>query len=248
MNFLDVTIKLDSGKLSTSIYSKPTDAHIYLNPTSSHPLHVIKNIPKGQFTRLRRICSDTFDFIEQSKIYLQYFINQGYNKESLINQMYEVTKMNRDDLLKPKERKQKDPSMIFVTTWHPKLSRLPTILRSHFHHLQNSEHSSLFTELPTVAFKRMRTLGNMIVRNDVTPKEKTTSATLPCNKPKNCRKMCKLINTNHSIFNSKNERRMRLPAGGNCSSKNLIYAARCRIHDEICIYWAHRWRNQREVS
>ena len=28
---------------------------------------------------------------------------------------------------------------------------------------------------------------------------------------------------------------MRLPAGGNCSSKNLIYAARCRIHDEIYI-------------
>ena len=235
VNFLDVTIKLCSGVLSTSIYSKPTDAHIYLNPTSSHPSHVIKNIPKGQFTRLRRICSDTLDFIEQSRRYMQYFIDQGYNKEELLHQMHEVTKMSRDDLLQPKQQKQKDPSMIFVTTWHPKLSGLPKMLRSHFHHLQNSENSKLFTELPTVAFKRMKTLGNIIIRNDVTSKEKSTYATLPCNQQKTCRKMCKLINTNGYIVNDQNERRMKLPAGGDCTSRNVIYAARCKIHNQIYI-------------
>ena len=67
INFLDVTVKNNGGELYTTVFSKPTNSHLYLNPTSSHPVHLIKNIPKGQLTRLRRICSDTFDFITQSR-------------------------------------------------------------------------------------------------------------------------------------------------------------------------------------
>ena len=232
VNFLDVTVKLCSGELITTIYSKPTDAHVYLNPTSSHPLHVIKNIPKGQLTRLRRICSDSFDFITQSRRYIQYFVDQGYNKSELVKLAKEITHMKREDLFTPKEEPKKDPSMIFVTTWHPKLKRLPAVLRSHFHHLQNSEFSNLFTEKPTVAFRRMKTLGNILVKNDVAPAEKVTYATTPCRK---CRRMCNMINTDNTIVNNKNNRKMKLPSGGNCRSKNVIYAARCRTHDKIYV-------------
>ena len=31
VNFLDVTIKVENGMLTTSLFSKPTDAHLYLN-------------------------------------------------------------------------------------------------------------------------------------------------------------------------------------------------------------------------
>ena len=42
VNFHAVTIKNSSGQLITTIYSKPTDSHVHLNPTSPHPAHVIK--------------------------------------------------------------------------------------------------------------------------------------------------------------------------------------------------------------
>ena len=47
--------------------------------------------------------------------------------------------------------------------------------------------------------------------------------------------MCKIINTENTIVNVKNDRKMKLPSGGNCNSKNVIYADRCRIHNEIYI-------------
>ena len=122
--------------------------------------------------------------------------------------------------------------MIFVTTWHPKLKNLPAVIRSHFHHLLNSEFSSLFTEKPTVAFRRMKTLGNILIKNDVAPAERVNFATKPCNK---CRKMCRMINTDTTIINNKNNRQMKLPSGGNCTSKNIVYAARCRTHGVIYI-------------
>ena len=56
--------------LYTTVFSKPTYAYIYLNPKSSHPEHMIRNIPKSQFLRHRKIYSDTSDYIKKSNEYL----------------------------------------------------------------------------------------------------------------------------------------------------------------------------------
>ena len=40
ISFLDVSVGLDNGFFCTDVYSKPTDAHQYLNFKSCHPPHV----------------------------------------------------------------------------------------------------------------------------------------------------------------------------------------------------------------
>ena len=232
VNFLDVTVKVDNGFLSTTVYSKPTDSHVYLNVNSCHPEHVIKNIPKGQFTRLRRICSDTVDFMQHSNIYTQYFINQGYNKQHLNQLAKEISKLSRDDLLQNKTKKQKDQTTIFVTTWHPKLKKLSSVLLKHFHLLQNDPKlKSIFPEKPIVAFRRKKNLKNHLARTDITPKQIDKTATTPCNK---C-KLCNLISTDTVLVNHFNNRKVHLPSGCKCRSKNVIYAAKCKIHGSIYI-------------
>ena len=124
VQFLDVEVSLQHGKIVTTVYSKPTDSHVYLDVTSCHPLHVIKNIPKGQFQRLRRICSNSIDFIEKCNRYIQFFINRGYDKSQLIQTAKEVSKMDRMELLSARPKRSRDEQTIFVTTWHPKLSNL----------------------------------------------------------------------------------------------------------------------------
>ena len=50
ISFLDTTVKLaPDGTLSTTLYSKPTDAHLYLHHSSNHPIHQIRSIPKSNF-------------------------------------------------------------------------------------------------------------------------------------------------------------------------------------------------------
>ena len=46
VHFLDVTVSLSHGKLRTTLFTKPADSHFYLNTSSCHPSHVVKNIPK----------------------------------------------------------------------------------------------------------------------------------------------------------------------------------------------------------
>ena len=54
INFLDTTITLENGTLKTELYNKAINTNMYLDSSSCHPPHIIKNIPKGQFIRIRR--------------------------------------------------------------------------------------------------------------------------------------------------------------------------------------------------
>ena len=46
--FLDLTFKLNEGKISTDLYIKSTDRHQYLHFTSSHPNHTKRSIVCSQ--------------------------------------------------------------------------------------------------------------------------------------------------------------------------------------------------------
>jgi hypothetical protein len=57
LHFLDLLISIVNNRMETTVYSKPTDAHLYLNAKSSQPKSQILGIAKGVALRLRRICS-----------------------------------------------------------------------------------------------------------------------------------------------------------------------------------------------
>ena len=62
LHFLNLLISIVNNRMETTVYSKPTDAHLYLNANSSHPKSQILGIAKGVALRLRRICSRDVDF------------------------------------------------------------------------------------------------------------------------------------------------------------------------------------------
>ena len=47
LNVLDLTLHLQDGFIITDIYAKPTDSHLYLPFSSSHPAHCKRAIPYG---------------------------------------------------------------------------------------------------------------------------------------------------------------------------------------------------------
>ena len=81
VNFLDVKVGIENGSIRTSLFNKPTDAHLYLNCLSDHPEHVIRNIPKGQFIRIRRICSEQNDYMKSSEELSKFFVKRGFKPE-----------------------------------------------------------------------------------------------------------------------------------------------------------------------
>ncbi|CAJ0961662.1 unnamed protein product [Ranitomeya imitator] len=59
ISFLDTLVQRDDqGRLSTDIFSKPTDCNSLLHYSSSHPKATRNSLPRSQFTRVARIVSD----------------------------------------------------------------------------------------------------------------------------------------------------------------------------------------------
>ena len=231
VNFLDVKVLLDNDSLKTTLFTKPTDAHLYLNSSSCHPNHVIKNIPKGQFIRLRRICSEKSDFTHHSQTLIQHFTSRGYNKKQLLKTLTEVSNTDRAEYLTEKKRLPIDPSSIFVSTWHPSLKNLPKLLKDNFSILEtNTETQNIFKSKPTVAFRKMKTLRNHVVRSD-TIRTQTIKSTKPCGK---C-KICSWIDTNNTISNEHCNITININTEGTCKSKQIIYAGKCTEHKLLYI-------------
>ena len=162
--FLDTTSTLEDGNIKFSLHTKPTDSHFYLKPSSCHPPHTFRGVPKGLATRIRRICSSDEIFEEQSKILKSHLCNRGYKVHTVQSAIDEITTKDRQTLLQYKEKK--DNSRVpLVTTYHPVLKNLNSILRKNLPILHTNERmAELFKDPPMAAFRRPRNLKDMVVR------------------------------------------------------------------------------------
>ncbi|XP_075207802.1 uncharacterized protein LOC142312700 [Anomaloglossus baeobatrachus] len=81
VDFLDLKLSLEGSRIATDLFRKPTSTNSFLHYSSFHPEHLRRGIPKGQFLRLRRNCSNNVEFCEQSKELTRRFQARGYPKK-----------------------------------------------------------------------------------------------------------------------------------------------------------------------
>ena len=150
LEFLDTKITLATGKdesnpdkvyLIPKMYSKSTDTHQYLHPTSCHPAHIAKNLPTSVVHRIRRNCSDNVKndqlFKDTLVEYKSYLMKSGYEEEHINSKFVRfAARKNRKDLLKPSKNSKSKREMAkyrMVTDFEP---TFPNI-RAAFHKFQN---------------------------------------------------------------------------------------------------------------
>ena len=81
--FLDLKLTLKDNKIHTTVYSKPTDSHLYLQADSCH--HSPSILQKAVDLRLRRICSTDEEFNNKSNGYKAYLICSGHKLKNVEN-------------------------------------------------------------------------------------------------------------------------------------------------------------------
>ena len=159
VNFLDCTVWIKNGEFETEHYTKDTDAHLYLLSSLCHPKHTIKAIPKGQFIRIRRICSSIDLYWKHANKYIDFFTNRGYNIQKLQSIAEEIAEVDGKEFLEDKFKQTDKVSSIpkdLFTQYHPQISKLSFILNKHKGIL--SELSHCLPDPPRVFFRRKRNL------------------------------------------------------------------------------------------
>ena len=121
INFLDVTVSVIGGKITTDLYVKPTDSHQYLHSSSCHPYHCKKGIPYSQALRLNRICSDPNSFDRRCNDLEKWLIERGYSEREVWKQILRARGFSRDSLLDRENTREGQNKITFNLTYYPVL-------------------------------------------------------------------------------------------------------------------------------
>ena len=219
--FLDVkVVKGENGGIRTELYVKPTDRTRYLHKDSDHPRHVKEGIAKGQFRRLRRICSENEDYWKYGKKVEEKLVSRGYGKNQVRQQMKEAFKMERGEALKRVEKKS-DKRVNFVITHSGYLPNVNRILKRHGHYLEEDGLEMYVKDLPRLSLRRGKNLGDLIVNAKAKSKEGGSG---PCGR--GC-KLCKYMERTETV-KDKDGKEMRIEERMDCRTVGAIYGMNCR--------------------
>ena len=232
INFLDTTVKLINNKLSTTLFTKPTDRRAYLHSKSYHPQSTKKSIAYSQATRLRRICTDINDFWSHASQLKKDLKNRGYNESDLSREIGRAAEKERRTLLTYKE-KTSSSRIPLIVTYNKKLPDLKKIIDNTWDHLGiNPTVKAKFPEKPIVCYKRNRSLrdeiGQTTISNNkvIRRKKNTRGRCSPCMGRSDCMCCRHIIPTSH-FTNSSGGTQFEIRHRTNCRSKNAIYLGFC---------------------
>ena len=223
--FLDTLVHLrPDGSLETSLYTKPTDAHLYLHYKSDHPRGQLKNIPYGQFLRIRKICSRTEDFDTQATLMTEHFRARGYPRCVIQDAYRRAKEKNRDDLLQDTEPGTCN-SIIYVHTYNNIGPQIRQILLEKAPILnQHPATQALVANGFLVALKRNKNLRDKLVRAALHQPQRGAPGCHPCRRP--C-KTCKYIQTTDEFVSHTTKKKYKIHEEVNCLTPNVIYLLDC---------------------
>lgn len=76
--FMDMTISIDDGRITTALYAKPLALYLYIPPHSCHAPGVNTGLIFGQVLRIHQLCSKQIDINKELALFMHHLADRGY--------------------------------------------------------------------------------------------------------------------------------------------------------------------------
>lgn len=169
--FLDPTIGVENGRITTKTYRKQRAANTLLQATSHHPRSFIQGIPVGQFLRIKLNCSQEHDFgVEARELYSR-FRERGYSHHCIRKAKKKVMQVDRQVLLDknlgPKFLSQSQAPIRIITKCGTQWDQVKNILNHHWHILADSPIlGEIVDDRPLLTARRSRNLKDSLTHSE----------------------------------------------------------------------------------
>ena len=221
ISFVDLKVISSNGKSITSLYSKPTHCHQYLQYGSYHPEHTKRSILYSQALRFKKGCSPEMDCNEHSMNLRSWSLKRGYPEKIIDTEMSKV-KFNVHNKRSNDRLKKGIP---FAVTFHPKLKVLQNIINKRLYLLYvNDEVKRVFTPKPLVSFRRCHKINSYLVRAKLYPIERAVGS-FRCAR-KLC-EVCKYITETDTFTSSVTGETYKINHRLDCIDKYLVHLLTC---------------------
>ena len=228
--FLDVSCRIESGKIETNLHRKDTDRNMYLLPSSCHPPSCTKNIPFSLSLRIVRICSKPEYREEQFLNLKELMVNRGYSERTLLAAIDRARRIPRHVALRKVLKRKDEKRPVFALTYDPRLPSIQTIQAKHWRSMvgQDPYLSEVFTQPPLTAFRRQRNIRDHIIRAKV-PSDPKPYPSRNIRGMKKCGKNCSACPFIREVKSLKiNNMDWKINQNLNCEISNCIYLIECK--------------------
>ena len=223
---LDLLMSIRNGRLETTVYSKPTDGHLYLHNDSCHPRSTKLGVEKGVALRLRRICSTDDEFDRKSKKYMALLANRKHSPKDIIQNFKNAKEMTRDEA-RTKRIPCEEKKHRFFTEFNPNSPNISKILKRHEHMLRG--HEKLNKLFPPgslqVVNRRTKNLQELMLRADpYSVRHQVEGRYIKCGRCDSCKNF---VTGASQIKATATGKVFKLWKNLDCSTPNVVYVAEC---------------------
>jgi hypothetical protein len=121
--FLDMEVlrtrNLYGWKLSTRLFKKPMNRHLYIPWSSAHPPHVKRGFVKAELTRLAIVCSEIEYFVDARNNFYGNLRRRGYPPQTLEEWFQQVQYNSRPSLLHKQIMKEEEVPLMLSGHYNP---------------------------------------------------------------------------------------------------------------------------------
>ena len=232
IEFLDVTVHLEGSRLTTDVYTKPTDTRAYLHFDSDHPRHTKRAVPYGLAVRAKRICSNQSRYQRQKQEIHSKLRQRGYPARDINLSLERAGGIDRATLLEKKTTTASKDGVPLVLTYSAHLPNINKVLATKRHILHRSDRlKEAFSANIFTSYKRGTNLRDILVH------KKTKQLVLgEVRRGQQCGKNCVVC---RRIYHEKDTVCGQLGTctydkSIGCLTNNVIYGIFCRKCEGVC--------------
>ena len=174
VDFLDTTITILDGNISTTLYEKALNLYLYISPHSCHPPGVLTGLVLGNCHRIYTLCSDKNDAKRHLSNFYRRLLLRGYNTTTLLPLFNKARDLATTRPAISNKDTSSDTRIFLHLSYNPRNPtsyQLQQGFRSYVMHpdyekilssITNNEGEPIPIERMTVAYSRPHNLGNLL--------------------------------------------------------------------------------------
>ena len=227
LKFMDLFIAIRNGVLQTSVYSKPTDGHLYLHYDSCHPKSTKSAVQTGVALRLRRICSTEEERRKSFKNYKAFLVSRNHSPRDVVENFRKIKNISRSDARRKRVKAAGQKKQRFFSVYNPRGPNISTIIKKHEHFIRGHEFlNNLFPpNCFQVVHRRGQNLKELILRADpYTVKPQPAGRYNKCGACDSCKNF---VSGQSSVKVNATGRVFQIRKDIDCNTPNVVYAAEC---------------------
>jgi hypothetical protein len=83
VDFMDMTLSIQHDRITTTLYEKPSNYHLYIPPHSCHPPGLLRGMVYGMVNRLHTLVSDKADRDARTISAFRHLQRRGYQPRDI---------------------------------------------------------------------------------------------------------------------------------------------------------------------